>query len=301
MNAHRLFWPLGGCLLATLLGCSEAQETPPPAGPVASESPYAAIARGKVEVQGGLLDFKVVQSGRLDRLAVGEGSQVKQGAELGRLDDQAAQLESKAAEAELERAQALQGAAAQRLPSARQAAQRLQQAARLGASDAQHADNAAQQLQQLEAALAVAKTEVEIARQRLAQAKVHLAERTLFAPQAGTVVRVNATLGARVAPEDAQPLLVLLPARPLQVRAELNESMVARVRPGMAAEVVQDAAPEQPPLKAHVLRIGEVFGGSRLGDDNQMHNNVRVVDCLLAFDQAPTLRIGQNVRVNFHD
>jgi hypothetical protein len=55
------------------------------------------------------------------------------------------------------------------------------------------------------------------------------------------------------------------------------------------------------PLKAHVLRIGKVFGASTLEDDPQVRANTRSVECVLAFDQAPSmpLRIGQRVLVKF--
>lgn len=288
-----------------LTGCFEQPKSSSapkePASAVANPTTYQAMARGKVEVEGGLLEIKTAQSGQISRLAVTEGSKVKRGAELVELDAHVATLNLKTGEAELERALANQQAASQRLPAARQLTQRLQQASRLGASDAQRADDALQQQKQLEAAVAVANTEVNIARQQVAQAKERLAERTVFAPQAGTLVKVNTTLGAQVTPEDHAPLMVLLPDRPLLVRAELNESFVARVKLGMLADIVVEAAPDQPALKAHVIRIGEVFGNSHLNDDNPAHSSTRVVDCLLAFDQAPTLRIGQNVRVNFHD
>ncbi|ENA33451.1 hypothetical protein HMPREF1487_06219 [Pseudomonas sp. HPB0071] len=301
MNMRITHSLLAALMIASVVGCSD-KKPPRPAKPAATEAAkYVAMARGKVEVQGGLLELKSLQTGRLVRLTVAEGDTVQRGAELAALDDRSARTELKAYEAELAQAQARQKAAEQRLPPARQRAQQLQKAARQGAVDPQQATEARQQVQQLESAQAVAKAGVEIARQHVALAKDQLAERVLHAPQAGTVVRVNATQGSLVSPEDARPLLVILPERPLQIRAELNESFVHRVKPGMTADVVLEAEPGQPPLKAHVTRLGDLFGSSHLDDDSQGHPNVRVVDCLLAFDQPPTLRIGQNVRVNFHE
>jgi multidrug resistance efflux pump len=292
---------LAACLAVSLAGCSDKKPPRQPKPTATQTTAYVAMARGKVEVQGGLLELKPLQPGRLTHLAVAEGDTVERGAELATLDDQSARTELKTHEAELVQAKARQKAAEQRLPPARQRAQQLQRAARQGAVDPQQATEAQQQVQQFESAQAIAKAGVEIARQHVALARNRLAERVLHAPQAGTVVRVNATLGALVSPEDAKPLLVILPERPLQIRAELNESFVHRVKPGMTADVVLEAEPGQPPLKAHVTRLGDLFGSSQLDDGSQGHPNVRVVDCLLAFDQPPTLRIGQNVRVNFHE
>jgi hypothetical protein len=55
------------------------------------------------------------------------------------------------------------------------------------------------------------------------------------------------------------------------------------------------------PLKARVLRIGNVFGASTLEDDPQVRANTRSVECVLTFDQPPStpLRIGQRVLVKF--
>jgi hypothetical protein len=93
----------------------------------------------------------------------------------------------------------------------------------------------------------------------------------------------------------------MLPDAPRIVRAELNESFVGVVHDGMAAEVDDDSGSGMAPLKAHVLRVGNVFGASTLEDDPQVRANTRTVECVLAFDQQPAtpLRIGQRVVVKF--
>ncbi|MPM27966.1 hypothetical protein SDC9_74483 [bioreactor metagenome] len=52
---------------------------------------------------------------------------------------------------------------------------------------------------------------------------------------------------------------------------------------------------------AKVVRISPVYGAAHLQDDAQ-RGPVRVIECVLAFDQPPThARVGQNVRVSFHE
>ena len=71
----------------------------------------------------------------------------------------------------------------------------------------------------------------------------------------------------------------------------------------MQADVVVDGdAGEGPGLPAaRIMRISPVYGTARLQDDTQ-RGPVRVVECVLQFDQAPTgVRVGQNVRVSFHE
>ncbi|MGP1664507.1 MAG: secretion protein HlyD, partial [Rhodanobacter sp.] len=96
------------------------------------------------------------------------------------------------------------------------------------------------------------------------------------------------------------PLLVLLPQKPRIVRAELNESFVGIIHPGMSAEIVADSAGNPRPWRAHVMRISQVFGPASLETDPQVRANARTVECVLGFDQPPSLRVGQRVMVRFH-
>ncbi|MNR98709.1 Inner membrane protein YibH [compost metagenome] len=302
MNASRHIYGL--LAVSACLGLSACNDDRPPAKPIASvsgEHAYVAIARGKVEAQGGLIAILPTQDGTITRLAVSEGQQVAAGAVLAELDSRNAQIELNEAEARLQQAQAQAQAANLPLASARDLAQRLRQAAEAGASDVQRADEAHQRAQQLQTAASVAQSDVAIARERLAGAKQRLAARTLRAPQAGTVIQLDATIGTQSLAQSGKPIMTLLPAKAPQIRAELNESFVAQVKPGMRADVNIDADPQRKPLKAHVLRVGQVFSNSRLSDDGNPRSNLRVVDCVLVFDGVQDVRIGQNVRVSFHE
>ncbi|GAA4336076.1 hypothetical protein GCM10023144_30030 [Pigmentiphaga soli] len=275
-----------------------------PAGQAVGSVPApreAAIARGKIEVQGGLVDLSPAEDGVVRQLAVGEGQAVRRGQLLLRLAGGTAEADVRVAESELRLARARAQARARDLAGLREAAARLDEAARVGAVQAQLADDARQALRDAEADAAIANAEVGVSQSRLAQARARLALLELRAPEDGTVVRVAAQAGARVAA--GRPALVLLPQRPLIVRAELNESYVAAVRPGMQATVVPDtdadadAAPLPP---AHVARLSPLYGNARLQDDAQ-RGPARVVECILEFDGVPQARVGQNVRVTFHE
>ncbi|MES2184459.1 MAG: HlyD family efflux transporter periplasmic adaptor subunit [Pseudomonadota bacterium] len=297
--------------LLGLAGCSgRSSDTPLSAAQAqqaqgtAQQPRNVAIARGKVEVQGGLLDIQVPVDGMVESVATAEGAEVHKGQVLLRLVSEPARLDVAAAEAELQLAQARQRAQAVRLPAAKQLVQRLDEAAAAGATDRQRADDALQAQREIEAAQAVAAADVQVARQRLAQAQSQLARLVVAAPQDGTVVRLNVQAGSRVDAQAPRAALVLLPKRPLLVRAELNESFAALVKPGMKASVALDAAgaPSAPLPAAHVARLSRVYGPSRLDDETGANRvGLRVVDCFLEFDQAPDLRVGQNVRVSFHD
>jgi multidrug resistance efflux pump len=204
-----------------------------------------------------------------------------------------------AAQAQLEQAQAQLKLLAIKQAAARQRAARLGAAAAAGAGDGQSADDAREASNQLDAERDADQAAVDMAAQKLAEAKYELAQRSLRAPFDAVVVHVAAQPGASVSPA-AGPLFTLLPNKPRIVRAELNESFVGAVQPGMHAEVVANDDAENGHWNAHVLRVGQVYGPATLENDPQIRANARTVECVLAFDQPEQqLRIGQRVIVRF--
>jgi len=65
----------------------------------------------------------------------------------------------------------------------------------------------------------------------------------------------------------------------------------------MRAEVVRDSG-QGPAVMAEVLRVGEVFGPSRLTDDPVERAGAHDVECVLRLDGG-SFRIGQRVLVRF--
>jgi RND family efflux transporter MFP subunit len=255
----------------------------------------AAVARGRVDVEGGLLTITAPRDGVVVAMHAGDGDRVKAGDVLLRLDPRAADLAAAAAQAELEQARAQAGVAAAKLPSLTEQSKRLTAAAGDGAATGQAADDARSALAVAQAEFAGAQSAVAIARQHLAAAQFEREQMDLRAPIAGSVVAHDVQVGDRVAASSGKELVRLLPDRPLIVRAELGEAFVDVVRPGMRAEVIPDANPGTT-LSAHVLRIGQVFGAAKRSDDPQQAPDARVVDCVLALDGG-SLRIGQQVLV----
>jgi len=293
-----LLRPAGFALAATLLLAACSRHAEPVAATAAAPS-YAAVARGRVDIEGGLLALAMPREGTLATVAVHEGEQVKQGQLLAALDTRPAQLAVDAAQAQLEQAQAQLKLLAIKQAAAKQRADRLAAAAAAGAGDGQSADDAREASNQLGAERDADQAAVDMAAQKLAEAKYELAQRSLRAPFDALVVHVTAQPGASVSP-GAGPLFTLLPNKPRIVRAELNESFVTAVKPGMRAEVVANDDAENGHWSAHVLRVGQVYGPATLENDPQIRANARTVECVLAFDQPEQqLRIGQRVIVRF--
>jgi multidrug efflux pump subunit AcrA (membrane-fusion protein) len=290
-----------GCLVVTmpwlLAACSKSANTPTStnANPVAA---YIAVARGRIDIEGGLLSLSMPREGTLAKITVHEGDHVKQGQLLAALDTDSATLAVNAAQAQLEQAQAQLKLLAIKQVAAKQRAQRLTAAVAAGAGDGQSADDAREAAAQLDAEQQADRAAQDMADQKLQEARYELKQRSLLAPFDAEVVHVLAQPGASVSPS-AGPLFTLLPQKPRIVRAELNESFVGLIQPGMHAEVVADGGSGNTALSAHVLRIGQVYGPATLENDPQIRANARTVECVLAFDQPQDLRIGQRVIVRF--
>lgn len=285
---------------ALLAGCSHGDADQAAAQQAAAKPAYAAVARGRIDVEGGLLKLSMPRDGIVADIKVHEGDHVTKGQVLATLDPKPAQLAVHAAEAEQQQAQAQAKMLEARLKSAQQRAGRLAAAAAAGAADGQSADDARDAAQQLQGELDNARAAEALATQKLDAAHYELTQRTLVAPVDGQIVERAVQPGAAVSPQGG-PVFVLLPEKSRIVRAELNESFVSTVHEGMAAQVVDDSGSGAPTLTAHVQRIGTVFGPSALEEDPLIRANSRTVQCVLVFDQPPpaSLRIGQRVIVQF--
>jgi RND family efflux transporter MFP subunit len=263
----------------------------------AKESRYLAMARGEVDVEGGLVQVTAPRDGRIVEVDVEDGDAVKAGAVLAKLDARRARSALEVADAGRAEAEARVAVLKAKLPAAQDAAKRVGEAASAGAATGQSADESATTVAVLKAEIAAADAAVKVARAELDAARTELDALTLAAPVAGRIVHRSAHVGDVVSTAAATELFRILPDRPRIVRAELNETYVDRIKPGMRAEIVRDTD-EGTAYPAKVLRVGEVFGPSRLTDDPVERAGAHDVTCVLALEGGE-FRIGQRVLVRF--
>jgi multidrug resistance efflux pump len=260
-------------------------------------APFVAVARGRVNVEGGLLNVAMPVEGTLTDVAVHEGERVRQGQTLAVTDPTASRIQLTMAQARLRQADVQQHLLESRLATSRVRAQRLAQAASAGAGDAQSADDAGDAVGQLAAERDASRAAASIAHAEVDQAQYLLDKQTLRAPVDAEVLKVAAQKGMSVSPQSGA-LFVLLPSRPYIIRAELNETFVSAVHAGMSAQISDDDG-QTISATAHVLRIGSVFGPSTLLDEADTRVGERSVECVLALDGNSSLRVGQRVLVRF--
>jgi RND family efflux transporter MFP subunit len=296
MAGHRRYGPIAALALAAVLaGCAKGEGEEKIAS--APASPLVAMARGQVDVEGGMIRVGALLEGRVVRVAVGEGDEVREGEMLAELDARQAKVAIQIAQAEQAQAEAHVAVLRARVPQLRSQAQRTREAAEAGAATGQSADETTTAVAVLEAEIAAGDAAVKVARARVEEARAGLDARRIVAPVAGRIARRAVRVGDVVSPQSPDALFEILPDRPRIVRAELNESYVDKVKPGMQAEVVRDSD-SGPAVPARVLRVGDVFGPSRLADDPQERAGSRDVECVLALEGGD-FRIGQRVLVRF--
>lgn len=101
--------------------------------------------------------------------------------------------------------------------------------------------------------IAAAEAAVESARGAVLQAQAVLADRTILAPVDGTITRVNNQVGETTSP--ASPVLVLLAAGSHEVKVQVPESDIAKLKVGQAADMTIDAFGSSEHFAGHISFI----------------------------------------------
>ena len=302
MKPHRCASVVLAVTALALSACSSGGEQGAPAQASAQASPWLAVARGKVAVEGGMVLVAARTDGVVESVTVKQGDVVKRGQVLAALDARSANIAVASAEAGIEQAKAQLVGLQVSLKQAEQRAPRLAAAAKAGAATGEAAEQARSAVASLKARQAAAQAELDAARQKAAAARLDLDATTLRAPVAGTMVVRRVAIGQSVSASSGQPLFELLPDRPHIVQAQLDVDAAGAIHAGMHAEVVRDSG-SGPAYDATVTWVGQVLQPAGLTQDPLERALANDVDCTLELapakqGQAP-LRIGQRVLVRF--
>jgi HlyD family secretion protein len=190
-------------------------------------------------------------AGRLAFLGVSEGSFVRAGDVIARLDNADADAAVAQAEANIATAEASVIEATAERDNLRRDLERLREINAKNANliSAQEVEAASSRLAQSDARLNAA-----VARKRSADAGLRLAQATyentiIRAPFTGTVLRKDAEVGEVVAPSVGGGLtrgavVTMADLATLEVEVDVNEAYIARVRNGRPARITLDAYPD---------------------------------------------------------
>jgi HlyD family secretion protein len=276
----------------------------------AAASAQAVSALGRIVPVGGVIDV-IVPGDLVEAVLVREGDWVEAGAPLGRLRSRAgAESKLKQLEAEIAGQQnTLRGEirlAEIRVTAAEEelriAEARLNRIAAVRSEPAIAPDKLEERrlarneanvrLATAREALARARTSADTAQAvgaaRLAEARAHLAERSLLAPHKTRVLKILTQAGA---PTTAQPLFKLGDTSALQVIAEIYEADALRVQPGRKVSVSSPALPKK--ISGTVAALGVMVGRNALQSlDPNAATPSRVVEAVIALpDPGPLDRL----------
>ena len=259
---RNVFLPVAAVLAALLpLLSSCGQGTPAatgkgPGGPGGAMTPEVVV----VTVQPGTVVLTTELAGRTSAYQIAEvrpqvggilkerqfreGSEVKAGAALYRID-------AASYEAEVERAQAALAKADANVASAKLRADRYEELVTIDAVSKQARDDAAVALKQAQA-------DVAASRAALQTAKIALGHTTVTAPISGRIGRSSITAGSLVTANQAAPLATIQQLDPIYVDVTQSSIELMRMKRDLASGVLKSAGPDQARVKL-LLEDGSVY------------------------------------------
>ncbi|MBD7941679.1 biotin/lipoyl-binding protein [Brevundimonas diminuta] len=262
------------------------------------ESPYSAIANGKIDIEGGIIQIAARRGGVVRDVLVQEGDLVTAGQILARQEDDEPRLSLQTAAADLAQAESQLRLINVDIATAQREYDRLAKLVATNFVAAQRMDQARDAIAQAQARLGSQQAAVQTARARRDQAAYNVELTVIRSPADGRIVRRYANPGAGASTLNVSNMFDLEPAAPRIARAEIVEADIPNVSVDQAVEIT----PEGDPTKVYVgkvLRRAAVFGARKLAsDDPSQRTDERVVEVVVAVDEAPLL-IGQRVLVKF--
>ena len=302
---RRSFWiilvavvAIGGIGFTLMQSAKAGQKTAAAAAAKPVDSPYAAIAAGKADVEGGVIQVAARTAGIVREVNVQEGDKVTKGQVLARQEDDAPRLAAQTAAADVQAARAQIAATEVQIRTAQREYDRLQRLAASNWVAGQRLDQARDAIAGAQAGLEAQRAAVAAAQARLDQARYQQELTVIRAPANGRIARRYANPGTGASTLNVSTMFDLEPASPRIVRAEITDASVPVVAIGQDVEILSESDPTHV-FQGKVLRRAAVYGARKLqSDDPSDRSDDRVVEVVVSADGAPFL-IGQRVLVKF--
>jgi HlyD family secretion protein len=287
----------GGAFMSSQAKAKKAQEAKAAAAS-APKSPFVAVANGKADVEGGVIQVAARTSGVIKEVLVQEGDDVVKGQVLARLEDEQPRLQADSAAADMRQAQAQIPVLEVQLSTAKRELTRLQSLVATNFVAGQKIDQAQDAVRQAQASIEAQQAAIGASKAKYNQARYNQELTIIRAPADGRIVRRYANPGAGASTLNVSNMFDLEPKADRIVRAEISESALPFVLIGQTVQLSAEADPTRI-IPGRVLRRAAVFGARKLqSDDPTERTDDRVVEVVVATDGAPFL-IGQRVLVKF--
>jgi len=261
-------------------------------------SPYAAIANGKADVEGGIIQVAARRGGVVEAVYVQEGDVVVKEQILARQQSDEGRLAVERASAEVAQARAAQNATRVQLATAQREHARLSKLTASNFVAGSRVDAASDAIANARATLAAQQAQVATAVARKNEAQYNLELTVIRAPMNGRIARRYANPGAGASTLNVSNMFDLEPDTQRIVRAEIVEADIPNVTNNQEVEIQPEGDPDKVYI-GRVLRRAAVFGARKLAsDDPSQRSDERVVEVVVSADGAPLL-VGQRVLVKF--
>jgi RND family efflux transporter MFP subunit len=254
-RGRRILWIIGLLAVAAAIAAAMRFGATPTVEVATVSSAYPSQAYTRLNATGYVVAQRKAAvaskaTGRLEWLGVREGSRVKEGELLARLEnlDVTAESQQAAANVRLAKANLEQGRA--ELDDAARALQRSRELLeRKFVSQAAH-DTAIARYAKARAVIAGQKAQIEVAQANFRVAQVALEQTLIRAPFAGVVLTKNANVGDVITPFSSAlgsqaAVVTMADMSTLEVEADVGESNLSKVRLDQPCEIQLDALPDQ--------------------------------------------------------
>ena len=293
LRTVRVVVPAAALLL--IAACHPGGNKPAAAAP---PSPYATIANGKVDIEGGVVEVAARRPGVISEVLVQEGDFVHKGQILARQEDQDARLAVKSAKAAVVQAESQMPLMQVNLRTAQRELERFKTLVTSKLVSQQQVDQAGDSVASAQAQLGIQQSAVQTAEAQLAQADYNEDLTIIRAPMDGKIIRRYANPGAGASTLQVSDMFDLAPATRHIVRAEIVESAIPDVYVDQEVEIVPETETDKLSV-GKVMRIAPAFGARKLKSDTANEAaDERVVEVVVSADDTPYL-IGQRVLVKF--
>ena len=262
-------------------------------------SNFAAVAKGKIDIDGGIIEVAARSAGIFREIYVEEGDRVEAGQVLAVQEDDEQQIALRQSEAQLISANAQLDRLMVRQEIAEREYQRLKPLVEIDAASPQELDRAQDEIRQIEVDLVAQEASILQAEANVESARFRLEQRKVRAPVAGRIIEAKARPGVGASTFQVSTAFTLMPEAQKIVRADLDESFVGNVVIGQKATVSPDARPQES-YEGEVIRISEIFGRRTTQDATRQGGgaNDHVIEVVVGVGDVPLL-IGQRVLVRF--
>lgn len=262
-------------------------------------SKYAAVAKGKIDVDGGIIEVSARLGGTFRNVPVIEGDIVEAGDVLAVQEDDEEQIALRSANAQIMAAKATMDTLLLRQTIAKREYDRLVPLLTVEASSQLDLDRAMDDINRVSLEIVLQKATMIRTQASLESAQFRLEQRTIRAPVSGRIIEAKARPGMGASTLNVSTAFTLMPNTQKIVRADLDQNFVGLVKKGDKAVISSDVDPETQ-YSGEVLRVGEIFGRSTTNDASSRSSsgNDFVIEVVVAAGDIPLL-IGQRVLVRF--